>query len=73
MLDAQIPSGQGGGVVLIQDGTDQSSVFFFPGDKNDIFYAWEREVTPPTEDIHEACYWEMNHFPIRKCNRTEVS
>lgn len=29
MLDAQIPSGQGGGVVLIQDGTDQSSVFFF--------------------------------------------
>lgn len=43
------------------------------GDKHDIFYAWEGEEAPPTEGIHEAYYWEMNHFPIRKCNRTEVS
>lgn len=43
------------------------------GGKHDIFYAREGEVAPPTEGIHEAYYWEMNHFPIRKCNRTEVS
>lgn len=43
------------------------------GDENGISYAWEGELAPLTVDIYEAYYWETNNFPIRKCDRTEVS
>lgn len=45
-----------------------------PGNKNSISCTWvEGEPAPSTVGIHETYCWEMNHFPIRKCNRTEVS
>lgn len=43
------------------------------GDESGISYAWEGELAPLTVGIYEAYYWEMSNFPIRNCNRTEVS